>query len=845
MKLSILARLFVFALLAIPAASPALAVPLRAPADFEKLQPWLEAKDFNRIAWFLFDDPAQIKRYDLAAGAWLPAIPLPEPPTAFGFDSENLYVAYQGRVARGSLDGSGQTTLFTALAKVTDLAVYEGFLLTVTNGTIYCMNKTSGAAVSETYNWGSVQKITVAPGLGKLFAFAPGVSPAHLVSATLAKDGTLGQVEAREHPGSGPLPKKMYLYPDERRVTDETGYIFATSDLSTNNSFGAGFADLAFYANQPVIAQVDSILGYAADLSPLGRVTPAKPPLKISVDGDSIYSFFGVTQRKIYVEKIPTSRLNLNPAGSVVSPAAARYAPDQVLIGNGEIVYLLSRAHLSIFRWSVAARQYLPSIELKESPHAMAYSPETNRLYLSYWPVGGPASDTPCKITQIRLSESTQEIPFLTLERYAWGMAAAGQYLFTSEATYHTGLKLMVYTPEGNLVSQGITVSFSDDYVWNGANRKIYTIDNDMSWDYVRSLAINEAGALGETHTSTTIGNAHPVRVAPDGSVVVAGSGQVYDANTLAQEATLEAPVLDAAWLGSTLFTLQNTGAGFRLQKRDATYAIEAAIGIEGAPIRILPAAEGVLAITLLAGRPHFSIWDGDLSPVYQAPAFVSYLPTNGRPGCRGFFDDFSNPASGWPVGSSAEVSTAYVNGEYQVIGKRPGYIYLFQSPACLARDYAVEVEVYWANKRGLSYGLVFGILGEFDQFYMLDISADTQEFQLWRYDGEEFHRIRGNLAPEIREKNGKNGLKITRYYNPSGQADVITIEINRVRIEELLISNAWEYRMGVGLFSTAAVKGEAEARFDNFRMAAYPGFSYQGGAEILSRPIFKALRMP
>jgi hypothetical protein len=118
-----------------------------------------------------------------------------------------------------------------------------------------------------------------------------------------------------------------------------------------------------------------------------------------------------------------------------------------------------------------------------------------------------------------------------------------------------------------------------------------------------------------------------PIRVAPDGSVVVIGSGTVLDAISLMIVHELNETIADAAWGGGSLFTMQAAGGASALVKWSADYQPLATQPLPGSPLRVLAINEGLLAITDMFERPWFSIWDLDLNEIYQLPIYRVYLP--------------------------------------------------------------------------------------------------------------------------------------------------------------------------------------------------------------------------
>ena len=98
----------------------------------------------------------------------------------------------------------------------------------------------------------------------------------------------------------------------------------------------------------------------------------------------------------------------------------------------------------------------------------------------------------------------------------------------------------------------------------------------------------------------------------------------------------------------------------------------------------------------------------------YQGEFHQIFLPTCLKNYCPDFFDDFSNPLSGWPIAEDDYVRFGYLGGEYQILTKKAGFFYLFNSPSCDRENYVAEVDARWVGAPGSGYGIVFGIDGDF-----------------------------------------------------------------------------------------------------------------------------------
>jgi hypothetical protein len=150
------------------------------------------------------------------------------------------------------------------------------------------------------------------------------------------------------------------------------------------------------------------------------------------------------------------------------------------------------------------------------------------------------------------------------------------------------------------------------------------------------------------------------------------------------------------------------------------------------------------------------------------------YLPIILRNFCSNFFDDFSDPASGWDVMDNEYEHTEYLNGEYRVAPKQIDYMYYYPAPTCSRQDYVVEVDTRWASTPGGSYGILFGALGDYSRFYTFDIDTDWQEFSVWRAGLSGWTEIvPWTYSSAINAGTSSNHLKLTR------DGIQITLEVN------------------------------------------------------------------
>jgi len=645
-----------------------LAAPVQAQAT------WLQSKAHGDIAYFLFAAPARLERYDLAAATWLTPIALPATPTAFAVDSDGLYVAFDRSVSRLPLAGGEATHLKNAATTITDLFTVNGFLYlnhsAYPNGNLTSINKITGLTIdSKAYLYKVFRGMAVGPTLGKAFARDTGMSPADMVQVTLNNDGTLGAASDSPYHGAYPDAAQTFIFPDESRVVDSAGIVYNTADLRYNTSLAGAVDDLAFGDDVTVVLRNGSLLAYNQQLLETGVYTPPTKPRKIYLAGAMIMAFAPSAERGVQVAAIALAQLRPATPGPALDPVGLSYTPDAVLLVNDDILYLFSKARLSIFRWSVAARRYLPTIALSQTPTHVAYSPVTNRLYLAY-PAG--------KITQIPLADGVSEQPFANSPQTPCGLATAGEYVFVCDPS-GAWESHFTYHPDGALISQQELNYFSKAYVWSAANRKLYffrddTSPNDLLWEVIDSEG--KIGAKQDSPYHSSEGILHPIRVAPDGAVVLLGSGRLYDANSLTQVDSLANPITDAAWHNGRLYTTRQFTDQTQVQRWGTTYGLEKRVDLVSTATNLFAVEEGLLAVTNDQGMPRFVLLDDELNILYQSATLVGLQASNDSPTTLGNATNFTatvqrgaNVSYQWDFGDGGTASGATVSHVYGTDG--------------------------------------------------------------------------------------------------------------------------------------------------------------------------------
>lgn len=563
------------------------------------------------IHYFAFSGPDRIERYDLAARSWLAAIPLNATATALWVDESGIFVAEDRSVVRFSPDGGARTPMGNAQATVRSLFTLKNLLaFAPSGGEFLTMDKTTGIFMANFSYWYSGTGYSVAPHLNRVFFRSSGVSPSdiHYLEFDAAGKFTVGK-DSPYH-GSYPTGSRTFLFPNGARVADDSGTVYATDSLAYSNSLAGAFTDLAFHGSDiPIVLRGDKLTSYSNSLLAAGSHTLTAAGLRVAVDDGDAVVFIndGASQRGLRVEIVPLSQLAAPLPGQAIDPNGLPYTIDDAFVDKDGNLLLFSKSQLSLFRWSHAERRYTGSFPLLGVPDYAAYSAQNHSAYFAY------ASQT---VRKMDLGAATpKESPLFNLSSSPRGFTMAGEFPYVA---INNGL--MTFSPTGeSITNSGFTYYAGDHNTWDPVKRRVYhfrdgTSPNDLHYDTIDSNGAITGGGDSPYHGDFTVQK--PIRVSPDGSKVIIGSGVVFNAADLTRLSATVPSFTDALWWNQKLLTLHASGTRTQLRRWDAnTLAELASIPlISGTPVRLLALDSKNLAlISTEKGVPRIQILNQNL----------------------------------------------------------------------------------------------------------------------------------------------------------------------------------------------------------------------------------------
>ena len=127
------------------------------------------------------------------------------------------------------------------------------------------------------------------------------------------------------------------------------------------------------------------------------------------------------------------------------------------------------------------------------------------------------------------------------------------------------------------------------------------------------------------------------------------------------------------------------------------------------------------------------------------------------------FYDDFSDPNSGWYTNETSTHKFSYQDGEYEAIHKVTWQTSSVGAPFSGAEHYSVEVDIRVINDGEGSFGIFFGRRNGWENYYLFRIN-DIQNYQLLEIEGDDWMTlIDWTYSDRIKKPSAVNHLLIKR----------------------------------------------------------------------------------
>ncbi len=566
--------------------------------------PWVADAKHGGVAYFLYQSPAMIKRYNMQEEIWLTDIPLSEAPRVIHVDDNGIYIGYNRRAVVLPLQGGEEVHLRNTINSISSILTAWNQIYVINGGQVLSLNREDGALIATTEYWYALQGAALSVEAGKIFTGDTGVSPSDIHMLEIHEDGSFGEFRDSPYHGEFRDVSQVYVYPNGDRVVGNNGNVHLPSDLTYVSHLGGPFDHLDFYGERPIIQRDGVLFAYSNSFQETGRFTPDQTPLSSFVHNDHIFIFFEGDDG-LQAAKVSIDLLNPQDPGEPVNPDGLDYTPASVVFDGEDTTYLLSPQYLSIFRWSTASRSYLESVPLVSGPSTLAHDAAGGYLYIGY-------KDR--QIKRINLSQTPLvEQFFINTQEEVSGLTMAGDFLIAFSQN-----RLTVYNSAGFSTAEIYTGNISDG-VWDEGTRRIYVFSySNLEW-----FQLSEAGEItdsGSMPYQNGVSTWPPLEPSPDSSSLLLGSGIILNASDLMVNNTLTNTIEAGLWLSSGLYTLRNWDYGTQLQSwKDPNFNQGPTHLFQGLPLELFYSNGQLVVITQTAKGPAFYVGDEDYNGFPEA----------------------------------------------------------------------------------------------------------------------------------------------------------------------------------------------------------------------------------
>jgi len=500
--------------------------------------------EFEEVGYFFDSNSPVVGRYDISRASWLEPITLQNAtsgPLVAHVDANGIYAAFGQSAYRYDSTGAGRKHLINLPTPITAIHSDGNVLFLNYSISLYArfvsINKSNNAIIDSVENYiNALSGSSIAPSRNTIYGRSIGISPADITYVTYTDDGHFGfdRGDGPYH-GDYPTASRTWVFPDESKVIDDSGIIYATTNLTYLNRLDT-IQDIDFFQLQlPFVLNGNEVTAYSRAFLPTGSVTLDTAATKIFVNADSVMVFFNDTASEFgYRTQIfPVFDFGPTDPNDPIDPTGLVYKPDWTSVSSQGIVLLLSKSNQSIFLWNPTTRLYEESIPLLGSPSYATFA--------SY-----------------------------RLPGVALGLSMAGEYLFAVDGSGAWNTHY-VFSQSGALQSSRDWNYYSKEYVWNPTNRRMYffrddTSPNDLIYETISSSGQLQPPVDSPYHDSN--GWVHPIRISADGKSVLLGSGLVFDAQTLnSNPYGLANPVTDSLWFAGRWVTIRTIVGIAQLQE--------------------------------------------------------------------------------------------------------------------------------------------------------------------------------------------------------------------------------------------------------------------------------------
>ncbi len=264
---------------------------------------------------------------------------------------------------------------------------------------------------------------------------------------------------------------------------------------------------------------------------------------------------------------------------------------DATLTRNG-VLHFFDDTGNRVRRLDLASARFLPPFVGTADITSMAVAPDGTVAYVSY--AGG-------RIDAFNPVDGTSKLFGVAPETVS-SMTVTGEYLFTVDSSGAWDTQSLFQRSTGARVSAVEWRDTSRSMVFSPVNKRVYFLDSGVSPTDVHMVELDLAtGKVGVDTDSPYHGSynlPNPLRLLPDESGVIVGSGLIFNAADLSYRSSIGLTFQDIAFYGERMYLIDTVGDTTQLRVLNSTYDIVSAQYFPGAAKRVFTYGDRLVLIT-------------------------------------------------------------------------------------------------------------------------------------------------------------------------------------------------------------------------------------------------------
>ncbi len=509
----------------------------------------VDYKQKEDIVYFLHSSPNKLVRYDLTSSSYLNEISLDKEPTAFEVIGGDVFVGFHRELRKLALDGSENTFVrntssdikelmkieYNLIVTKQDSSAFSIDLIDFDKSASYVSNYIGSSFISSDYQQAYYYYRALNSYQSQIYKVSLGIDDTN----TTLSDTANSYNSNRDYPNS----TRLYLNGSENKIYDDAGTVYFSADLTYAGSLSGAVDAIAFLGDNAIAARNNVLHIFNSSQTAQGTVELTHSPFLLASYSNIVFSFAYV-EEELEILTTDISSFNLPRMGAALDAKKVIFKPDISLADGNDILYMLDRETLSVFRWSASENDYLASWPVINPPALMAFSANHERLYLAY-PTG--------KISYFDTSEEGMgiETDFITLPSRVSALLPAGNFLYAVSSNTHYS-----FSSNAELVDFKENRSAGSGYVFNDITSRIHLFSNYSS---LYTDIDKDTGLLGEetyTQSNSEIILSKAVGINEREGIWLNGAGQLISIQNSTVQDTLSGNVNDAIWVDGKIVSI-------------------------------------------------------------------------------------------------------------------------------------------------------------------------------------------------------------------------------------------------------------------------------------------------